>query len=175
MRRLFTVASVSLASAVLLIGGAATPASAATMRSSITVSGTAYILDDEPWPADDNDGNHVLRQKSLHLPTNDLLRWDPCQDGEVTADLEISAKPIEGRPGWVRVHASLFLLEGPSCDWNEINGRAKADFDVAPGTQVQKTLSEKSDEFNSDDYIRVQFTVTNWYYSIPPVGGFPFQ
>lgn len=168
MRRLLRVASCTLASAVLATIGVVSPAAAAPAgNNSVTAKGSVHIIDDEPWPAEDPEGRHTLGLKTLHLPTTELLEWAPCEDREVTAQVQVRALPYADRPGWVAVGVTLNLFEGKSCRSSDLADSEWIRFDLAPGETVEKKIKVHSTEFNSDDRATLTLTVTNWYIHYP--------
>ncbi|BFU47890.1 hypothetical protein [Krasilnikovia sp. MM14-A1004] len=159
-RRLLTAAATMVSCAVVFAGGAAAPAFAATTHHEVHVSGTAHIKDDE-WRHDDI-GNHKLARQTLRLPTDGFIHWTPCQGREVTANFEVHAKLITGDPkkvGWARVHASLWLLEGVSCNSHDVDAKKAIDIDVPPNGEVTQSLTAVTGERNSEDYATVTFKV----------------
>jgi hypothetical protein len=169
MRRLMQAASFALAAVLLSTVGTAVPASAAvTVVHSLSVRGSAYIVDDELWPAKDQTGTHALELKSLHLPTDDRLEWDPCEDTEVTALTRVKAYPYADRPGRIAVGVEVILYEGTSCNSHRAKDQEFLNFDMAPGETVEKQVHVKN-QFAGDDEATVTLKLTNWYSVWPTI------
>jgi hypothetical protein len=140
VRRLLAAASITLAITLGFAVGPAAPASAAKRGNIVVVSGSAFIKDDDN--INDNSGTHRLDPQRLILPTDGFIHWLPCQGGEVVADVEVTAKAIDAKPGWVRVHVNLWLWEQGSCHRWDVDGKESKDVDVAPGDQVDLNIRQ---------------------------------
>jgi hypothetical protein len=166
-------ASFALAAVLLSTVGTAVPASAAVIViHSLSVRGSAYIVDDEPWPANDQKGTHSLDLKSLNLPAGEGLEWDPCEDKEVTAFTRVKAYTYDGIPGRIAVGVEVILYEGTSCNSKRAKDQKFLSFDMAPGETVEKQVHVKN-QFAGDDKATVTLKLTNWYTVLPVNPTFP--
>jgi hypothetical protein len=155
---------------VALLGGMATPASAAPVRNKVSAFGWMYVLEDDVWDVKkEDDWGQFTRELSSDRPQDSFFHR-LCAGNEARGELSIIVRQRKDKPGWVKVEVEARLFEGHgqppvggvACYFtDDLEGTKHVSFDLGPGQSMTKSLRVDNDERRSDDYMSTVFTVSN--------------
>ena len=133
----------------------------------VSIGGQFTIIDDEFWTANEVKTFDVAPQEAILQPLPGLDRhtftFTACHGGEVRGQFEVIAtlRAKDDQPV-VETVMKVVLREGSSCDLDEdVERRFQTEADVGPSVTHLFHETIVSNEWDSNDTIKTQITVTN--------------